>query len=125
MAPRIVTTPYLVVGGTDSRYFEPVSYNIYRFLPMSVEVDDVKRLHGTNERIGVETYGTAIRFYRRRRERGWTRDGGVSSAARRGACKTAKPKRPAVRPASATLGDTCPWGRADREAVTWRRSGTG
>ncbi len=32
---------------------------------MSVEADELKRLHGTNERIGVETYGTAIRFYHR------------------------------------------------------------
>ncbi len=31
MLPDIVMTPYLVMGGTDSRYFEPVSSNIYRF----------------------------------------------------------------------------------------------
>jgi carboxypeptidase PM20D1 len=65
VAPGVVTTPYLVLGGTDSRHFEPVSDNIYRFLPMSIESDDLKRMHGTNERIGVEAYGTTIRFYHR------------------------------------------------------------
>ncbi len=65
VAPGVVTTPYLVLGGTDARHFEPVSDNIYRFLPMTIESDDLKRMHGTNERIGVEAYGTAIRFYHR------------------------------------------------------------
>jgi len=65
VAPSVVTTPYLVLGGTDSRHFEPISDNIYRFLPMSIESDDLKRMHGTNERLSVESYGTVIRFYHR------------------------------------------------------------
>jgi len=65
VAPGVVTTPYLVLGGTDSRHFESISDNIYRFLPMSIESDDLKRMHGTNERLSVESYGTVIRFYHR------------------------------------------------------------
>ncbi len=65
VAPEVVTTPYLVLGGTDSRHFEPISDNIYRFLPISIESDDLKRMHGTNERLSVESYGTVIRFYHR------------------------------------------------------------
>ncbi len=65
VAPGVVTTPYLVLGETDSRHFEPISDNIYRFLPITIESDDLKRIHGTNERLGVEAYGTVIRFYHR------------------------------------------------------------
>ena len=65
VAPGVVTTPYLVLGGTDSRHFEPISENIYRFLPIAIESDDLKRMHGTNERLSIEAYGTVIRFYYR------------------------------------------------------------
>ncbi len=65
VAPGVVTTPYLVLGETDSRHFEPISDNIYRFLPITIESDDLKRIHGTNERLRVEAYGTVIRFYHR------------------------------------------------------------
>lgn len=65
IAPTAVTTPYLVLGATDSRYFTKISPNVYRFAPMTIHNDDLKRMHGTNERLGVEAYGTMIRFYRR------------------------------------------------------------
>ncbi len=65
IVPAAVTTPYLVLGATDSRYFTKISPNVYRFAPMTIENADLKRMHGTNERLGVEAYGTMIRFYRR------------------------------------------------------------
>jgi len=65
VAPAAVTTPYLVLGATDSRYFTKISPNVYRFAPMTIHNDDLKRMHGTNERLGTEAYGTMIRFYHR------------------------------------------------------------
>jgi len=62
--PQAIVAPYLVVGGTDARYFTPLSANTYRFLPMRLAEADLERLHGTNERIAVEDYFEAIRFYR-------------------------------------------------------------
>lgn len=60
-----VVAPYLVVGGTDSRNFERVSPNVYRFAPIITADDALSRVHGTNERIDVDYYLAAVTFYRR------------------------------------------------------------
>lgn len=61
--PDLVVAPYLVVGATDSRYFESIADNTYRFLPVRMMPDDVDRMHGINERMSVKNYLEAIRFY--------------------------------------------------------------
>lgn len=61
--PQVLITPYLVLGATDSRYFRKLSPNIYRFTPYQLDEEDLKRPHGTNERIKVDTYQEMIRFY--------------------------------------------------------------
>ncbi len=65
VAPGTIVTPYLVIGATDARKFEVICDNVYRFLPMQIHSDDLKRMHGTNERIAVESYGTMLQFYHR------------------------------------------------------------
>jgi carboxypeptidase PM20D1 len=60
-----VVSPSLVVGGTDSRHFANVSDNIYRFMPLHCDKSDTKRFHGLNERVRVENYKDAVRFYER------------------------------------------------------------
>ncbi|MFN4144391.1 MAG: M20 family peptidase, partial [Runella sp.] len=61
--PEAIVAPYLVVGATDSRYFRRVSSNIYRFMPVLMNEDDLKRPHGTNERIATEDFKNVVRFY--------------------------------------------------------------
>lgn len=61
--PGAVVTPSLVLGATDSRHFTRVSKHVYRFLPIRIGPDDLQRIHGTNERIGVEDYATVVEFY--------------------------------------------------------------
>jgi carboxypeptidase PM20D1 len=68
--PGTIVAPNLVVGGTDSRYYETVSDNIYRFIPIILGSEDTARFHGTNERITVENLGQAVRYYIRLIERG-------------------------------------------------------
>lgn len=60
---KLIVAPYLVVGGTDSRYFTVLSDNVYRFLPVVFHPEDLKRIHGTNERISIENYVQAVKFY--------------------------------------------------------------
>lgn len=60
---NLTVAPYLVLGGSDSRFYAPIAENVYRFVPMSVSGDDLKRIHGTNERIGTQDYACMIRFY--------------------------------------------------------------
>ena len=40
-----------------------MSPNVYRFVPMRLKPEDLKRIHGTNERVGIENYGEIVRFY--------------------------------------------------------------
>ncbi|MFQ6019099.1 MAG: M20 family peptidase [Kiloniellaceae bacterium] len=61
--PDAVVAPGLVPGRTDSRRYVRLADNSYRFLPMRLGRKDLKRIHGTDERISVETYAEIIRFY--------------------------------------------------------------
>lgn len=40
-----------------------MSGNVYRFVPMRLGARDISRFHGTNERVGVDNYADAVRFY--------------------------------------------------------------
>jgi carboxypeptidase PM20D1 len=62
--PGTVVAPYLLIGASDARYYEPLSPNVYRFLPVQFRKEDLERAHGVDERIGVNDYLDAIRFYR-------------------------------------------------------------
>jgi carboxypeptidase PM20D1 len=61
--PNTLTTPNLVIGGTDSRYYYPISPNVYRFTPFYLNAETLKTFHGINERISVEDFETAVRYY--------------------------------------------------------------
>ena len=63
--PDVIVAPGLMVAATDSRHFTGVTDTILRFSPVRATSDDLKRFHGTNERISVEGYADMIRFYRR------------------------------------------------------------
>ena len=61
--PDVVVAPSLVIGGTDSRHYEAIADNNYRFLPTRLGPKDLERIHGNNERISVDNYEEIIRFY--------------------------------------------------------------
>ena len=61
--PEVVVTPYLVLGATDSRYYTEVSEQVFKFLPTRMKREDLKREHGTNERVGVKNYGEIVKFF--------------------------------------------------------------
>jgi carboxypeptidase PM20D1 len=57
--PNVITSPFLVIGATDSRHFSEVSSNIIKFSPM---IDPIG-FHGIDERVSLESYKTALWFY--------------------------------------------------------------
>jgi carboxypeptidase PM20D1 len=63
--PEAVISPYLMMGATDSRYFRPMTPNVYRFTGARINIDDRDRIHGTNERISVKSYLDGIGFSER------------------------------------------------------------
>ncbi|HKH01774.1 MAG TPA: M20 family peptidase [Bradyrhizobium sp.] len=63
--PDVIVAPGLMLAGTDSRHYAGIADNIFRFSPVRANSDDLKRFHGTNERLSIEGYADMIRFYRR------------------------------------------------------------
>ena len=63
--PDVVVAPGLMVAATDSRHYTGITDKIFRFSPVRANSEDLKRFHGTNERLSVEGYADMIRFYRR------------------------------------------------------------
>ena len=61
--PGIIVSPNLLSGGTDTKHYQHLTKNVYRFLPYRAKEDDFERFHGTNERVAVDNYGEMIRFY--------------------------------------------------------------
>ncbi len=60
---ELIVVPYLIPAATDSRYFTGMSDNVYRFVFSKLSHDDLKRIHGTNERISVKDYFQVVTFY--------------------------------------------------------------
>jgi carboxypeptidase PM20D1 len=63
--PDALVAPGLMVAATDSRHYAEVTDNIFRFSPVRANSEDLKRFHGTNERLSIANYADMIRFYRR------------------------------------------------------------
>lgn len=63
--PQAVVAPYLVLGGTDARHYQPLGPNVYRFNPFEYGSEALKLAHGRDERISLPNLERAVRFYRR------------------------------------------------------------
>ena len=61
--PGALVTPWLVVAGTDSRHYARLTPNVLRFVGAAIGKDDLRRIHGTDERVGVQAYADAVRVY--------------------------------------------------------------
>jgi carboxypeptidase PM20D1 len=59
-----ISAPTLMVGGTDQKHYSKISKNLFRFLPIAADSDDLKRIHGLNEKISIDNFKDIIRFYR-------------------------------------------------------------
>jgi len=62
-APQALVAPALLVAATDSRHYQALTKNIFRFLPITLGPDDTKRYHGIDERIAIEDYERCVSFY--------------------------------------------------------------
>ncbi|MBI2744496.1 MAG: M20 family peptidase [Burkholderiales bacterium] len=63
--PDALVAPGLMVAGTDSIHYGEISDHIFKFSPVRANAEDLKRFHGTNERLSIANYADAIRFYHR------------------------------------------------------------
>ncbi len=61
--PDAIVSPFLMLGSTDSKHFQDITENTYRFFPVRMNQDQLGTIHGINERIGVKDYMETISFY--------------------------------------------------------------
>ena len=66
--PGVGVCPYTMTGGTDAKYYGPVSDNCIRFAPLYIDEQQYESIHGLNENIyqgalpmGVDFYKTVIK----------------------------------------------------------------
>jgi carboxypeptidase PM20D1 len=61
--PEAIITPYIMMGGTDSRRFTGICGAVYRFAPFFMDVAARGSIHAVDEKIALETLGQGVRFY--------------------------------------------------------------
>lgn len=64
LGDEIITTPYIQLGASDSRWFTAISAHVYRFTPFHLSRAERDALHSHNERIRVDVWLRGIGFYR-------------------------------------------------------------
>ena len=62
--PDCIVSPYLVMGGTDACFYEPICENIYRFAPFVAPVSLLLCTHATNERVPIDCLPDGVRFFK-------------------------------------------------------------
>jgi carboxypeptidase PM20D1 len=61
--PQAAVGPYLVQGATDARYYAGLSAQVFRFSPYLVNNEDLKMIHGVNERISLDNLEKMAQCY--------------------------------------------------------------
>ena len=61
--PDAVPVPFLMIGGTDTRHYEGLTRNVYRFNPIVATTDMLSGAHGTNEKVRADDFVRAARFF--------------------------------------------------------------
>jgi carboxypeptidase PM20D1 len=61
--PETIISPYVMLGGSDSRHFARISSFVYRFSPMELTKAERESMHAANEAIPVKKLDTCISFY--------------------------------------------------------------
>ncbi len=59
----VAVVPYLMMAGTDSRYYHAISEHVYRFSPMHMSKEELATIHSTEEAIRIEELVKCHQFY--------------------------------------------------------------
>lgn len=63
--PEAVTTPYVMMAATDSRFFTRICPRVYRFAPFRMSKAQRQAIHSYDEHLGVEDLADGVRWYQR------------------------------------------------------------
>ncbi len=62
--PGAITAPFLMLGATDSRFFREKGIASYGFCPAVVPMEDMKSVHGIDEKISVKSMVKGTEVYK-------------------------------------------------------------
>lgn len=62
--PGLASSPYVLTGATDARFYQEVCDSCVRFAPVIYGPEQMKGMHGVNENIGVDCLPGAVDFYK-------------------------------------------------------------
>ena len=62
--PDVITTPYIMLGASDSRYLSRVCDNCIRFSPFTIDNQQLESIHAVNENLDLSCLAPAVDFYR-------------------------------------------------------------
>jgi carboxypeptidase PM20D1 len=61
--PGSLTAPYLSSVTTDARHYNRLTENTFRFFPVLLPKDELKTIHGVDERLSIDNCGRMVGFY--------------------------------------------------------------
>ena len=56
--------PYIMTGGSDSRFFDIVCDQCIRFLPFTIDAEQMETIHGVDECLSLDTLVPAVDYFR-------------------------------------------------------------
>ncbi|MDT8336992.1 MAG: M20/M25/M40 family metallo-hydrolase [Candidatus Izemoplasmatales bacterium] len=62
--PDAIVSPYIMLGGTDCRFYSEISDAALRFSPVRMDNEELKKIHGNNESIKINSLVEATNFYK-------------------------------------------------------------
>ena len=62
--PEAITTPYVMMAATDSRFFTAICERVYRFAPFRMSRAQRAAIHAADEHLGLDDYRRGIAWYR-------------------------------------------------------------
>ena len=60
-----LVAPGLMLGATDARTYAGLTRNVFRFTPAPMRSEDVERIHGIDERVGIKALADSVTFHNR------------------------------------------------------------
>ncbi len=62
--PDAIVSPYVMLGGTDCRFYSEISDAALRFSPIRMDNSELVKIHGNDESIKINTLVEALNFYK-------------------------------------------------------------
>jgi len=61
----VTVAPFTFLAATDSRHYQPICDNIYKFSPIEMTPKEQDGAHGINEKVSVKSLGKMVVFFKR------------------------------------------------------------